>query len=678
MHPIVAQLSPSSEQRPAIAARGVDVLLTAGAGTGKTRTLVARYLAALADGLPMRSLVAITFTKKAAREMRSRVRQEIRRALAAGLVADEHRRWRECYTQLDAARIGTIHSLCAEILRSHPAEAAIDPRFDVLDEGLGNLLRRQARDEALVWGAGQAAAQGCFALLGERGLARALDVLLGQRLEAEAAFAALPDDVLAHWQRLLDQHRRQRLRQLTNDPQWATAWHVLGSSAATDPNDLLEIQRQAALAAAAAALRAADLAAEVQAWQALTEIRLTGGRKAAWPGGKAEVDEVKAALCTTRVGWKEAAQALSWALGPADEVRAAALPGLAALFCQAARSYHRLKEERNALDFDDLESGALALLRDCPPVRQRWQEEVQAVLVDEFQDTNARQRDLVRWLDGGRGILFLVGDAKQSIYRFRGADVSVFRQERERVAQAGGQNLAMGTSYRAHAGLIEGLNDLLRPILGEEADAQRPWAEPFAPLHPQRQAASQGFAAPHVELHLAVGSKGEGALERAADALAARLAAWVASGAIRVGSGSTARPLAYGDVAILCRSGASFPTYEDALERTGVPFLTVAGRGFYDRPEIRDLLNALQALADPTDDLALVGLLRSPALALSDADVFRLWDAHQQAGVARPFWAFLQQAAEQAGTEASLRRAVALIGGLQSQAGRVAVGDLLK
>src|SRR5512136_592245 len=143
--PIVEQMTPSPEQRPAVAARGQDVVVTAGAGAGKTRTLVARYLSLLAEGMPLRSVVAITFTKKAAREMRNRVRDEMRRYLERPDLDDlERQAWQRLYSELDAARIDTIHGLCMEILRAHPAEARIDPRCGVLDEGQIGILHNQA------------------------------------------------------------------------------------------------------------------------------------------------------------------------------------------------------------------------------------------------------------------------------------------------------------------------------------------------------------------------------------------------------------------------------------------------------------------------------------------------------------------------------------------------------
>ncbi|MDT8305683.1 MAG: UvrD-helicase domain-containing protein, partial [Anaerolineae bacterium] len=133
---LVAAAKLSGEQEPAVLALQRDVVVTAGAGAGKTRTLVGRYLALLEKGTPPRRIAAITFTRKAAREMRNRVRDEVdkyTRGLPAG--APESAKWEGIQRELDAARIGTIHELCAQILRTHPAEAGIDPRFQMLEEG---------------------------------------------------------------------------------------------------------------------------------------------------------------------------------------------------------------------------------------------------------------------------------------------------------------------------------------------------------------------------------------------------------------------------------------------------------------------------------------------------------------------------------------------------------------
>jgi ATP-dependent helicase/nuclease subunit A len=682
-HPIVARMRPSPEQERAICVRDCDVVVTAGAGTGKTRTLVARYLALLAEGLPLRSVIAITFTRKAAREMRNRAREEMRRYLARpDLGREERDLWQGRYRQLDAARIGTIHSLCTEILRAHPAEAQVDPRFGVLDEGPANLMRGQAIDEALAWATDDAQVVALFDLLGGKGLRDTLDALVRQRLAVADCPAGLGEPLWPQWEATLlppiqafveDGRVRQafdELLALRADGTLARA-EALGDGLAAPLRRLLELWE-----AVLAARERQDWAAVSARLAPLRGTMKQAGRAANWQPAdpKALIKELQEWYDAGLAEW--VGKGINLAL---DRQLAEAAPALRRLFEQATSTYRRLKEERQALDFDDLESAALTLLQENPAARSRWQAEVNAVLVDEFQDTNARQRDLVAVLNAGGGKLFIVGDAKQSIYRFRGADVTVFRAERERIEREGGRRLPLATSYRAHRHLIDGLNVLLRPVLGEQADPARPWVEPFAGLGHHRQEAGPGFVAPHIELHLTVGSKTAGALDRAARALAGRIVELV-EGGLQVDEDGQARALNYGDVAILCRASTSFGSYEDALEQAGVPFLTVAGRGFYGRPEIRDLLNGLGALADPGDDLALAGLLRSPACALSDEALYRLCQGRDQAGRAVSLWRILQEAGAGLPGEDGRRagRAVRLIADLHGRVGRTPVADVIK
>ena len=308
-----------------------------------------------------------------------------------------------------------------------------------------------------------------------------------------------------------------------------------------------------------------------------------------------------------------------------DEALIEHYAALRAIYQRACERYEALKGDGPALDFDDLEARAVGLLRDREDVRRYWQATIRALLVDEFQDTNARQRELLDLLNADRDRLFIVGDGKQSIYRFRGADVTVFRAVRSEI-EGHGQAFDLATSYRAHRALIEAMNALLEPILGAGEDAARPYVEPFAPADPPsrrpgpRPAAALRRAAP-----------GAGEQERRGDGAGGAGAGGPAG---RTGRGDAGRRTSasfnYGDVAILCRATRSFPAYESALEEAGVPFLTVAGRGFYERPEVRDVLNALRALDDPTDDLALAGLLRSPACRLSDMALYRLREMQRE------------------------------------------------
>jgi len=700
LHPIVAQLSPSEEQAPAVVARGQDVAVTAGAGAGKTRTLVARYLSLLVDGLPLRSIVAITFTKKAAREMRNRVREEVRRYLETpGLAAADLVFWRDIYEQLDGARIGTIHGLCAELLRHHPVEAGsgesgLDPRFDMLDEGQIALLRAQAVDVALAWAADDAETVHLFADFGARALGTIVARLLSQRLDvadARARMAGAQGDLWTTWW----PHLVGPLRAFLDDPEVRAGFA-----------DMLTWRADGTLARAESAGDGLvpGFRALLAHWDAIEAARAVGTRD--------DWGTISRHLAPLRENLKQKGAKRNWA--PADpkpvikalQVRYDAqvkpvvggginldldrrsaqvvVPALLRVFDRALTGYTSAKQARRALDFDDLEAMALKLLQEHPDVRAYWQGRVQALLVDEFQDTNGRQRDLFKALNGDAGKLFIVGDGKQSIYRFRGADVSVFREERQAIAGRG-LELELATSYRAHAALVESLNTLLQPVLGEQEDPDRPYVEPFAALQHYRTTPAAGLEPPYTELYLAVGSKNDGALDRAARILAGRFADLVAGGDVAVEDRdeetgqSVSRPLNYGDIAILCRASSSFAAYEDALELAGIPYLTISGRGFYDRPEVRDLLNALQALADPTDDLALAGLLRSPVCGLSDMALYHLRQAQRSRPTASLWGTLLQDDLTYLeGEAATAMESRDLIARLHALVGRVPVAAVLK
>jgi ATP-dependent helicase/nuclease subunit A len=724
------------QQAVAVRASGevaaLPTVVTAGAGSGKTRTLVGRYLALLESGLSLRSVVAITFTDKAAREMRARIRADIEiwlercperieeRLDDAAATAPEVGRawWEEVFAGLDSARIGTIHSLCAEILRAHPAEAELDPDFDVLDENQTALLKARAVDAALAWAVVTPEVVPLFEYLNERQLRQALATLVEKRLDAVAAFDVLVDEgsieralteldevsrrrlteaQLARWSEALAAWLHKRLAV----PAWTAPLSQLVHLQAHRSDDKLETARRDVLAHwadARAALESQDWDAMFVSILALRGAVSTGGRKQNWDPD--DLAAARGAMRALRVHFDDVLAPLlkrrpiSWTL---DERGADALPRLRLLFDRALAEYCRLKDERRGLDFDDLEARALALLVRDDQVRTQWQAEVQAVLVDEFQDTNSRQQQIVYALSGfgepqdagpkaNTGGLFVVGDAKQSIYRFRGADVTVFRRVQADITAAGGRHVPLDLTFRAHASLIALLNGLLAPILGEEDDLERYYAVPFAPLAAQREEHRPDIRSPYVELHLGVGENTDEGHQAAAAALARRLRRLHAEEGV-----------GWGEVALLFRAATGFPPYEDALERAGIPFVTVAGRGFYDRPEVRDLLNGLAALADPTDDLALAGLLRSPAFALTDAALYRLrWESREQAaggqgeGETRRqaegklpspccLWDALHGSLDHLGPSDALRaqRARVVVADLHAIVGRTSVGNLL-
>lgn len=626
---LLSQFHFKGNQEKAVTDPTRAIAVVAGAGSGKTLSLVGRYLHLLEQGYPIRSILAITFTEKAAREMSSRIR-------AAFLHRPNHFSeggGLDGRLNIDSARIGTIHSLCAEILRTHPAEAELDPAFDVLEEGLASALEADAVDTALAWAASDMQISTLFELFKENELRQILNALMTRRLDVGSLLPTGEGSGLrAKFESMLSSYLASHL----DSPTWLDHLSVLTNHRSIAPEDKLELARQSVLAH----WYEIQQARVAQQWDmalasivALRKAISTQGQKNNWD----DIETVRAAMLGLREIYddhlKFLAEKSRFFL---DEQVAAHLPAVYRLFEQTRLEYGRLKSERRVLDFDDLEAIAAKPLVENLNVRAQTQSELRAVLVDEFQDTNDRQRQIVYALTGfnsdskastllnaqSQGAfessanvdLFIVGDSKQSIYRFRQADVTVFRQVQSDIQSAGGQLINLDLTFRAHSSLLESLNSFLSPILGETEDPSRPYLVPFAPLRAYRQKPErENIQPPFIEFHLGLGENAEEGRAASAQALARRLHEL-----------HEKEGFAWGDMALLFRSSIAFPAYEFALEAAGIPFLTIAGRGFYERPEIRDLLNALAAIADPSDDLALVGFLRSPAFAIPDAEIYKL------------------------------------------------------
>jgi ATP-dependent exoDNAse (exonuclease V) beta subunit len=235
------------------------------------------------------------------------------------------------------------------------------------------------------------------------------------------------------------------------------------------------------------------------------------------------------------------------------------------------------------------------------------------------------------------------------------------------IAAVDGLPLDLDLTFRTHKPLLDTLNDLLAPVLGERNDPARPYEVPFAPLRAYRQAPkSESITSPYVEFILGLGEDAASGRTAAALALAEHLHRLHAQ-----------ENFEWGDIALLFRASTAFEVYEEALEAAGIPFVTIAGRGFYERPEIRDLLNALTAIADPSDDLALAGLLRSPAIGLSDADLYRLRYAKGNDKPA-PLWRALENANVSQDSDGLQARALNVISELHALVGRAPAAQVLK
>jgi ATP-dependent helicase/nuclease subunit A len=559
-----AEVSLTAEQRAAVEQREGDLLLDAGAGSGKTTVLVERFVrAVLEDEIDVSAILAITFTEKAAAELRDRIRSRLRELGA-----------------LDAARategafISTIHGFCARLLRANALAAGLDPGFSVSDRPAADRLADRAFDDALPVAAERAPE-------------------LGELLASPGGVGAVRGAVLTAFGEL-------RSRGLS-----APSLPPLAGAPAIEP------LRAAVLACAAAAARELGAIAEpsTKVCQALERLSAVGdvigvdGTAVPWPG---ELDAVRlpggngAALSTERC-LAYAGALVEFRAGCAHQWVAGAWVALDELLREFGVRYAALKRAESALDFEDLELIARDLLASDDALRERYRQRFAQIMVDEFQDTNAVQLELIESIAAGN--VFTVGDAQQSIYGFRHADVELFERRGEQLA-AGGRRLTLSTNFRSRPEILAVINAAFEEVLGER----------FRPLVAGRDGLSGAAAGPLVELLVAdKGSDwdddiGVAAPWRIAEAraLAARVASLVADGA--------ATP---GEVVVLTRATTDLRAYERALEERGVPTYVIGGRGYWSHPQVVDLVCYLRALANPCDEEALYTVLASPLVGCS-------------------------------------------------------------
>ncbi len=652
-----------------------NLIVIAGAGSGKTYVLVRRYLDLL-DRNPdwaLNALVAITFTQKAAQEMRDRVRQHLQQQADADPDAE---RWANRLAAMDSARIDTIHGLCASILRANAAAANVDPAFTVLDEIEARVLIDTVIDDLLRDLEPGDPVLGLFTEYGEREIRATLRTL---------APLDLPEgDLFARWQ---DQWREDAEAELRRfDQWWAESALVNWSDGIPDGDKLADIwlTYQALIARLQAE---SDLAAGLEALADLKAIPLRGGSAKAW--GEDGLKAAKAALKSVKAQADDCLKRIGDPPGDLDRRAAALLPLWATLIARVRDRYRAAKIDRAALDFDDLEMLTRDLLQD-DAVRDRYLgAEFRHVLVDEFQDTNAAQWAIIQRLADPAlpGCLFVVGDPKQSIYGFRGADVSVFEGVRGAVARQG-QSVDLDCSFRSHSALIACFNQLFaRLLVRDPASAVRDYQVEYGGgMWAQREAAPGD--APLIELVLidknrvkAAGLSEDQAARRVeAREIARRLKqiVEVEQRPIYDKQAEAIRPIDYGDVALLLQALTNVTLYEEAFKAEGIPYLTIAGKGYFDRQEVWDLLNLLRALYNPADNLALAAALRSPLFSLSDEALLRLRRLRDDSGALIALWDALDYA-DQVADEADLVAfARDTLRDLRASAGRVTIAELLR
>ncbi|MFL5874528.1 MAG: UvrD-helicase domain-containing protein [Solirubrobacteraceae bacterium] len=553
------------EQRFAVEQRDGPLLLAAGAGSGKTSVMVERFAATvLEDRVPVDRILAITFTEKAAEELKQRVRA---RLLEAGR--------RDLAREAEAAAVSTIHGFCARLLRAHALDAGLDPYATVLDEREAGRVRVAAFDAALRAVLGPDGHHGALDVVAAYGPARMRGMILGVHGQLRSAGATEPR---------------------------------LPAAPAVDVARGAAAGRDAAVAAAAELETASSCKSVDAAREALASaIELATAADARRPRPEA-LDKLRlpangAAGLSSPACERYRAALAAWRQAVVDERAMAAWTVLDDLLRAFAARYAELKRAEAGLDFEDLELGVRDLLVRRDDVRARWAGRFDAVMVDEFQDVNPLQAEILDLL--GRDRLFAVGDRMQSIYGFRHADVGIFDRAAAQLREQG-RHATLQTNFRGRRELLDAIDLGFGEAFGDGG---------FLPLEAGREDADAPDPDPAVELLLcdhegwedADGGGAPAWRQAEARALADRVRAELDAGR------------APGDVVVLLRATGDMALYERALADRDVPTYLIGGRGFWTAREVQDLVAWLALLANPYDEPRMWEVLASPLVgAMSD------------------------------------------------------------
>ncbi|MGB7338453.1 MAG: UvrD-helicase domain-containing protein [Phototrophicaceae bacterium] len=689
----------TSEQEQAIFTHDKNLIVVAGAGSGKTRVLVERYLELLNQNRDWRlnQLVAITFTREAAYEMRDRVRKELENRVQHPKNDDERRHWSDLLGQMDSARIDTIHGMCATILRANAAEAQIDPRFDVLEPIEAESILSDIIDAQLQLLA-EDDTDDLAVLFTEYDMRDIRSALSDQSLLAVdlSNVPDNPDDLFEQWQNDWKDDYTAEIQRATISLDEALNW--MPETGYFPEEDKLAVGFQA-IDAHWDAFIGDDVDASLIANQDMqSAIDLRGGSAKNW-GDKETVDTAKDILKAIRTALQQLQKDLGEPPAELDYKASEMLIRWMRLFKRVQNAYQQQKATSSWLDFNDLEVRTAHLLAHKPAVRERYQaQEFKRLLVDEFQDTNQAQWDIVRHLASldDDVAMFLVGDPKQSIYAFRGADVSVFADVRQHVGHhPNGQELDLTVSFRSHPGLINAFNKLFAHILTRDADS--PVADYEIAFDQSMQAFRQALPDKDSQTYAPIELLIQQNFSRShpdfitsdqrrlweAYEIGTRLQQLRREQApIHDKDSNTIKAFDYGDAALLFQSTSHITTYEQIFKAMKIPFVTLAGRGYYNRQEVWDVLNLLKALHNPSDNLSLAVALRSPMFGFSDEILLALRLLREEnARQPIPLWQALQHDdiphldATQIQSVVYARK---ILHDLHALAGRVTISELLR
>lgn len=597
--------NPTPEQALAINTIKSNVSLLAGAGSGKTYVLMKRFVQILRADLSVNptNIVAITFTRKAADEIKGRVRQAVSECVEQAQTDLERLRWQEHLQKVESAPISTIHSLCSRILRDNPVETQLDPEFTILEdfeaqdffkETLQQYLRKNIKENAALRRLVQTYGVNSFVnqvtALGDK-LSELVrdDNLAEPYLKAKEELPALQQKLFAALREVIE--AREALGAKTK-----------GRQTLTEAAGLLdEMQKQLLAPEPDCSLLDASGVVKVSGKALAAELT--------------NLKNLRQELNNVLLNAKGCDLVQDW-LAVLQEFYA----------CLSAR-----KQENNVLFNDDLDLLAIEYLQKNEALRQKYQERYKYIMVDEFQDTNERQRQLIYLLCGNKldntNNLFIVGDVKQSIYRFRHADVSVFNKVKEDIAQNAGQNLGMKTNFRSTQSIVESCNTAFCQLM------DLPKEEICLEHHEGDNTGGAKVCllqVPYKSKDDDLGAK-EDKWQKEAEAIAAYLQQELPKVEPQLRPGASK--------AILLRAMTHCEILRQTLKSYGINCVVVKGKGFYEQQEVLDILNLLAALHNRYASLELAGALRSNYFGLDDAVLTQLfWQTDKD----KPLWDVLQ------------------------------------
>jgi ATP-dependent helicase/nuclease subunit A len=597
-------------------------LVEAGAGSGKTKSLVDRMIALVASGrVTIRTMAAVTFTRKAAAELRGRFQVALERSLRSGdggWGSEGRERLAEALRNLEQGFVGTIHSFCAGLLRERPVEVGIDPGFEEMDD----LEDIAFRDE-------------CWR-----------DFLAEVRVENERILSDLeevglsPEDLTDSFAAVSLYPEVRPVPGRAAPPDFASvrdklegfidsvAGLVPGKRPDKGFDDLQFLFRR--LTARRRNLGTSDPGILMETLEFFE--KKPGQTKNRWPS-KETADEAAAAF-------RSFGQAVAFpALRAWREHRHTRVLE----FLRLAADFHaKRRRSKSLLNFQDQLLLAAELVRENPEVRNWFRERFRAILVDEFQDTDPIQAEILFLLAGNdpeerdwtkavpeRGSLFLVGDPKQSIYRFRRADIDIYNSAKERILAGGGEVLELTANYRSLGCITSWANAIFREVFAEGQDGRQ---ARFSPLNPERRGSPEaGSGLFRITVPKVDRNREKDIAERDAEKIGQFISRAVSGGLeiSRRGEGEGDEEPAQAvpaDFLVLFRFKKNMDIYARELERLGIPYEISGSESFSDSGEIGEIIRLLGALRDPGDPVLTVGVLRGIFFGASDQDLLEFRD----------------------------------------------------